>query len=86
MTLDTGALPPGYVVADWQDLCLFLGGDRTSHTGSLLEAIGKADPANLLRHAMGFPREVAALQVWRQHAPLTAERLAKQIARPWLTL
>jgi hypothetical protein len=70
-----GALPFDHPVATFHELCLFLGGSPDSFTGGLLTLIGKADPDNLPRLRLGFPAAVAAWQIWRQRAPLTAREL-----------
>ena len=73
----TGVLPPEHSVHLWQELCLFLGGDRTSFTGVLLELIAKADPGNRARLRLAFPWEVAAYEVWNstELLPFTAGAL-----------
>lgn len=71
-----GALREDALVKDWDDLCLFLNGARTSFTGKLLELIQKADPGNRAKLAAVYPREVAAWREWMLHdTSLTAAQL-----------
>lgn len=72
-----GGLTPDWVMADISDLVLFLGGDRSSFTEMLVHLIIKADPHNLNRLAVAYPREVRALIMWRTCAPLTADTLVR---------
>ena len=58
------ALPDDHPVNTWHELCLALGGDATSFTGHLLALIEKADPGNRARLRAGFPRQVAAWEIW----------------------
>lgn len=57
-------LPDDHKVQTWHELCLALGGDVTSFTGHLLALIEKADPGNRARLRAGFPRHVAAWEIW----------------------
>jgi hypothetical protein len=56
-------------VATSGHLALVLGGDETSFTGDLLHLIGRADPDNLRRLTLAFPREVALWQLWQRLGP-----------------
>ena len=61
-------------MATTADLALFLGGSEDSFTGLLLELIQKADPGNLARLRMAFPREVAAWETWQSLSPVPTFR------------
>lgn len=75
------ALAPGDIVHSLGDLSLFLGGDRTSFTASLLALIAKAQgtPLNFNRLALVFPRHVAAWVMWQAMAPISAADLARML-------
>jgi hypothetical protein len=68
MTMSTprSVLPAGHKVQTWHELCLALGGDATSFTGDLLRLIQKADPGNRARLRAGFPKHVAAWEIWQE--------------------
>ena len=75
-------LPDDHPVKTWHELCLALGGDVTSFTGDLLRLIEKADPGNRARLRAGFPKHVAAWEMW-QASPdggLTAAQLLAALA------
>jgi hypothetical protein len=63
-------LPGDHKVETWHELCLALGGDLTSFTGDLLRLIAKADPGNRARLRAGFPKHVAAWEMWEQRSGL----------------
>jgi len=71
------ALPADHKVETWHELCLALGGDMTSFTGVLLCLIAKADPGNRARLRQGFPKHVAAWEMWTERggAGLTSGEL-----------
>lgn len=78
----------GRPVATWGDLCLFLGGTADSFTGRLLELAAKAGPGDRERLRAGFPRQVAAWEIWRERPPgitfgeleeALAERMADRV-------
>jgi hypothetical protein len=76
-----GALPDDHKVHLWHELCLALGGSPDSFTGLLLSLIEKADPGNLARLRAGFPRQVAAWEIWMTDAAtLTAGELKAALA------
>jgi hypothetical protein len=52
------------------DLAVFLGGSETSFTGLLLVLMQKADPGNLSRLRLAFPREVKAWETWNSTSPV----------------
>jgi len=52
------------------DLAVFLGGSEDSFTGLLVVLMQKADPGNLARLTLAFPREVAAWMVWNAMSPV----------------
>jgi hypothetical protein len=52
------------------DLAVFLGGSEDSFTGLLIVLMQKADPGNLARLTLAFPREVAAWMVWNAMSPV----------------
>ncbi len=62
-------------IGDLAKLALFLGGEGTSFTGDLLRLIGKADPENLNRLALAYPRHVRAFLMWRACAPVPVRTL-----------
>lgn len=69
-------LPADHKVETWHELCLALGGDVTSFTGDLLRLIAKADPGNRARLRAGFPKHVAAWEIWtEQSGTLTSGEL-----------
>jgi hypothetical protein len=74
-------LPDDHKVETWHELCLALGGDVTSFTGDLLRLIGKADPGNRARLRAGFPKHVAAWEMWTGSAvTLTSGQLHSALA------
>ena len=52
------------------DLAVFLGGSESSFTGLLIVLMQKADPGNLARLRLAFPREVLAWEVWNSMSPV----------------
>ena len=52
------------------DLAVFLGGSEDSFTGLLLVLMQKADPGNLARLRLAFPREVKAWETWNSMSPV----------------
>jgi hypothetical protein len=56
------------------DLAVFLGGSETSFTGLLIVLIQKADPGNLARLRLAFPREVRAWETWNAMSPCPTPR------------
>lgn len=67
---------------DWDDrqmydtdaLARFLGGSEDSFTGMLLVLMQKADPGNLARLRLAFPREVRAWETWNAMSPCPTYR------------
>jgi hypothetical protein len=57
-------VPPGMELTTYAELALALGGSEDSFTGQLLLLIAKADPGNRARLRAGFPRDVAAWELW----------------------
>ena len=80
----TGVLSPEHSVRDWHELCLFLGGDRTSFTGLLLDVIAKADMGNRARLRLAFPWEVAAYEAWNAGDPSTTASALLAATTEWL--
>jgi hypothetical protein len=72
---------------NWHGLCLFLDGMPDSFTGLLLSLTEKADPGNREKLRGAFPRQVAAWEEWRAHAPLSwgeLDRLTEaRVTRMW---
>jgi hypothetical protein len=62
-------------------LAEFLGGSATSFTGMLLTLIAKADPQNMMRLELAFPRQVAAWHTWMAMASPTPAQLRDELAR-----
>ena len=58
-------LPVDHKVQTWHELCLALGGDLTSFTGDLLRLIATAGAGNRSRLRAGFPKHVAAWEMWQ---------------------
>ena len=52
------------------DLAIFLGGSEDSFTGLLIVLMQKADPGNLARLRLAFPREVKAWETWGAMSPV----------------
>ena len=52
------------------DLARFLNGSEDSFTGLLIVLMQKADPGNLARLRLAFPREVLAWEVWNSMSPV----------------
>jgi hypothetical protein len=65
MSTPKSVLPDDHPVSTWDDLVLFLGGSPDSFTGLLLHLIAKADPGNRARLRAGFPKHVAAWEMWQ---------------------
>lgn len=76
-SVSVGALPADVKLATHAHLALALGGSEDSFTGDLLRLIAKADPGNRARLRRGFPKQVAAWELWMEAAPeITAGGLA----------
>jgi hypothetical protein len=77
-----GALPADRPIMTFDDLALALGGSGDSFTGHLLLLIAKADPGNRARLRRGFPRQVAAWEIWQAAGlgDLTAGDVAAALA------
>lgn len=81
MTRIVGALDADTKITSYAELALALGGSGDSFTGQLLLLVAKADPGNRARLRRGFPRQVAAWEMWMEAAPhLTAGGLADALA------
>ena len=66
-------VPPGYAdrrMYGTDDLAVFLGGSASSFTGLLVILMQKADPGNLARLKLAFPREFAAWETWGAMSPV----------------
>jgi hypothetical protein len=55
-------------------LALFLGGSHDSFTGLLLVLFQKADPDNLARLRLAFPRVALAWETWGSMSPVPTFR------------
>jgi hypothetical protein len=63
------------------DLAVFLGGSESSFTGLLIVLMQKADPGNLARLRLAFPREYRAWETWNSMSPCpTFRELREQLA------
>lgn len=60
------------------DLALFLGGSETSFTGLLIVLMQKADPGNLARLRLAFPRECRAWEAWNAMSPCPTFRQLRE--------
>lgn len=59
---------------DTDNLAVFLGDSGDSFTGLLLVLMQKADPGNLARLRLAFPREVRAWETWNAMSPCPTYR------------
>jgi hypothetical protein len=83
-----GVLPADHPITTYAELALALGGSEDSFTGQLLALIAKADPGNRSRLRKGFPRHVAAWELWMFGGivqSLTAGELAATLEKLGLT-
>ena len=63
------------------DLAIFLGGSEDSFTGLLIVLMQKADPGNLARLKLAFPREYRAWEMWNSTSPVpTFRELRERLA------
>lgn len=79
-TRDGERMSPDFTLWGIGDLAVYLGGSEDSFTGDLLRLIAKADPGNLERLAIAFPREYRARLAWMSINPPTVANMDAVLA------